>query len=342
MFDSFSSELVPLGWTDRVLALFNDLVVSDAEPARVIRVQRSRCVVAVADGSERVASAPALPAVGDWVAVRGDVVVEILPRWSALSRLDPDGTSVQVLAANIDLVLITAPADRLSLARVERELVLAWESGAQAIVVLTKADLATPTAAEDLDRRLVGVDVLVTSATTGAGVEALRGALQPCRTAVLLGPSGAGKSTLANELLGFDALATGLVRDGDSRGRHTTTSRQLVCVPSGGVLIDTPGLRSLGLSGDGDGIDHVFGDIDDLSAGCRFTDCRHDNEPGCAVLAASASGELDPQRLASYDKLRREMAAQQRRVDPLVRKAELSVWKARAKSARAIARRRPR
>jgi ribosome biogenesis GTPase len=300
-----------LGWSDRVLALFAGLDgPAAAAPARVVRVERSRCVVVSVDGTERPVAAEVLPAVGDWVAVLEDAVVGVVPRWSALTRLDPDGVTIQVLAANIDVVLITAPADRLSLARVERELIVAWDSGAVPVVVVTKADLATPELLADVRDHLVGVDVLATSAVTGSGVDAVRRALLPDRTAVLLGPSGAGKSTLANRLLGEDLLATAAVRAGDHRGHHTTTSRQLVCVPGGGVLIDSPGLRSVGLAADGGGMDHVFGDIEAMAAQCRFSDCAHDQEPDCAVKSAVASGALATERFARYDKLRRELAAQ--------------------------------
>ena len=326
--------LAPYGWGDRLVALFNDLDVDGAEPARVVRVERSACVVVGPDAVDRLVHAPVLPAVGDWVAVRRGVVAATVPRWSTLSRGDPHH-GVQVLAANVDVVLITAPADRLSPARVERELLVAWDSGARPVVVMTKADMAPAGMAEELEDRLVGVDVVVTSAATGEGVDRVRDVLRPGLTAVLLGPSGAGKSSLANRLLGADVLATAAVRDADQRGRHTTTSRQLVCLPSGGVLIDTPGLRSLGLAGHGEEIDQVFDDIADLAVGCRFRDCAHQTEPGCAVLAAAADGELGAGRLDSYRKLERELAAEARRQDPVLRKAELSVWKARSKAVRA-------
>jgi ribosome biogenesis GTPase len=285
--------------------------------------------------------AQVLPAVGDWVAAAGSVVVAVVPQWSALTRADPAGNGLQVLAANVDVVAITAPADRLSPARVERELAAAWDSGAQPLVILTKADLADPTTAENLATRLVGADVIATSAATGAGVDEFRRRLQPCRTAVLLGPSGAGKSTLANALLGEDILATGDVRDGDRRGRHTTTSRQLVAVPGGGVLIDTPGLRSLALAGEVE-IGQAFPEIEALAGGCRFGDCTHTVEPGCAVIAAAGDGGLDPARLESYRKLQREMAAEARRTDPLARKAQLSEWKSVMKSVRVNDKRRRR
>jgi ribosome biogenesis GTPase len=311
------------------------------ELARVVRIERSRAVVFGADGTDQLASAASLPAVGDWVLVREAIVREVLPRWSALTRSDPDG-GVQVLAANVDLVIITAPGDRLSPARVERELALAWDSGGRPIVVLTKADLVPPATLEDLQARLVGVDVIATSALSGVGINEVADALRPDHTAVMLGPSGAGKSTLANALLGGDYLATGAVREGDRRGRHTTTSRQLMGVPGGGVLIDTPGLRSLGLAADSAGIAHTFPDIDRLADMCRFSDCRHDSEPGCAVTDALGSGGLDPERYESFQKLQREVAAEARRTDPRIRKAQLSVWKAQLKSARANDKRRPR
>lgn len=339
--DPLPGALAPFGWSDRVLALFNVLADPRLEPARVVRVERSSCVAAFADGAERLLHAAVLPAVGDWLAVTDGVVRDVLARWSALSRADPSGTGVQVLAANVDLVVITAPADRLSPTRVERELAVAWDSGAQPLVALTKADLAADGVDHALRDRLVGVDVLTTSAATGRGVPELAELLKPSRTAVLLGPSGAGKSRLANALLGADVLATGPVRDADHRGRHTTTSRQLVVVPGGGVLIDTPGLRSLGLAGEG-AIDHAFPEIDSLASACRFADCRHEAEPSCAVAAAASSGSLEPGRLASFRKLQRELAAEARRTDPLVRKAELSVWKSRVRSARLNDKRRSR
>ncbi len=301
--------LSAFGWTDRVLALFNEVALPTLEPARVLRVDRSACAAVFSDGSQRLVHAAVLPAVGDWIAVRGESVEVVLPRWSGLTRADPSGAAVQVLAANIDLVVVTAPADRISPARVERELTVAWDSGAQPLVVLTKCDLADESTWEPLVERLVGVDVLASSATTGRGVQELRQRLQPARTAVLLGPSGAGKSTLANVLSGTDILATGTVRDRDRRGRHTTTSRQLISLPGGGVLIDTPGLRSLGLAGDV-AVGAAFPDIETLARSCRFSDCGHQTEPECAVLAAVDSGQLDHDRLASFHKLQREAAAE--------------------------------
>ena len=250
-------------------------------------------------------------AVGDWVAVRvvdeeTRLVHAVLPRRSALTRQDPgDEHSEQLLAANLDLVLIVAPLDRLRIARIERELLVAWDSGAQPVVVLSKADVAEDVDAvlADLNDRVTGADIVATSARTGAGVAQISAMLQPNKTAVLFGPSGAGKSSLANALLGDEVLATGAVREGDQRGRHTTTSRQLVPLPGGGVLIDTPGIRSISVWGGEEGLSAAFADIEELAEECRFRDCHHDREPGCAVRAAVERGDLHAERFASYRKL---------------------------------------
>lgn len=337
MYHQSFDALVPYGWSDRVLALFNDVPEQGIQPARIVRVERSSCVGVGPDGHERPLLAATLPAVGDWVAVRDQSIRHVLPRWSAVTRLDELGAGVQVLAADVDLVAITAPADRLSPARVERELAMAYDSGAQPLVLVTKADLDVSGEAENLRARLPGVEVLALSAQRGDGLDELGPHLRPGVTAVLLGPSGAGKSTLANALLGTSRLATGAVRAQDQRGRHTTTSRQLVTLPGGGVLIDTPGLRSLDLAA-GTGIDLVFPEIEELARSCRFGDCRHEVEPDCAVRAAAEEGTLDADRLASYRKLQRELAADRRRTDPMARQAELRTWKLRTKAARAAGR----
>jgi ribosome biogenesis GTPase len=242
--------------------------------------------------------------------------------------MDPHGDRLQVLAANVDLVLVTCPADRPSIERVERETVLAWDAGAQPAVLVTKADLDADALVASLRDRLVGVDVLQTSAYDRAGVEDVAALLAPDRTAVVLGPSGAGKSTLINALLGEDRLATAAVRDEDARGRHTTTTRDLVAIPSGGVVIDTPGLRSLGLGTDRDvGMANAFADIAELAEDCRFRDCRHESEPGCAVRDAVRTGALDADRFASYQKLAGELAYEERRVDPAAARAQREEWK---------------
>ena len=299
--------LVPYGWDERVATLYASLASDGHEPGRVGRVDRDRCTVRTATGTLR-AAAEVLPVTGDWVALRHDdgspAVDVVLSRWSALER---EG---QLLAANVDIVFVVAALDReLNLNRMERELVLAWDSGARPVVVLTKSvsvadvDVLTKTVAA----RAVGVDVVTTSAASGQGVEDLLAHIRPNRTAVLLGPSGAGKSTMVNRILDREALVTAPVREGDHKGRHTTSSRHLVVVPGGGVLIDTPGLRSVGLTGAEGGVALTFPDIEELGEGCRFRDCRHVGEPGCAVVEAMGDGRLDPERVASYRKVQGEM-----------------------------------
>lgn len=323
--------LLSVGWSDRVQALLSPLLEQGLDPARVIGVERGLRRLATSAG-ERSLPAPGT-VVGDWVALAAEAVQEIAPRWTALGRLDPGGGR-QLLVANVDLVLIAAPADRLSAARVERELVICWESGAQPVVVLTKLDVAPSGAAEALADRLGPVDIVATSAVAGDGLDALRTLLVHPVTAAFLGPSGAGKSTLINALLGEERLPVGAVRDDDHRGRHTTTSRQLIPLPSGGSLIDMPGLRSLGTDASDEAVAAAFPDIDDLAARCRFADCTHEVEPGCAVAAASAAGTLDSARLGNYRKLIRETAFERRRVDPLARREESRVWKSRTKELR--------
>jgi ribosome biogenesis GTPase len=304
--------LVPLGWDDRVAALYNSEAGPSSQPGRVGRVDRDRCSVRTVSGQVR-ASAAVLPTTGDWVVLRSDpkpAVDAILPRWSALER---EG---QLLAANVDVVFVVAALDReLNLNRIERELVLAWDSGARPVVVLTKADTSPESAmlAKTVAARAVGVAVVLTSAATGEGVDEIQAHVQPNRTAVLLGPSGAGKSTLVNRLLGVspdgpDSQVTSAVRTGDHKGRHTTSSRHLLVIPGGGVLIDTPGLRSVGLTGAEGGVALAFPDVEEVGGHCRFRDCRHAGEPGCAVAAAVADGRLDPDRVASYTKLQAELA----------------------------------
>ena len=325
--------LASLGWNDRVAALYEELAGDSDLPARVVRVERSSSVVVGPDGLDVVVDSAVLPSVGDWVVLHDRAILHVLPRWSELNRRDPERPGLQTLASNIDIVMIVAPADRLSHARVERELAVAWDSGARPLVVLTKVDLGEPGIAAGLRDRLVGVDVIASSVVTGEGVDDMLAALRPDRTAVLLGPSGAGKSSLANAVLGGAVMATAEVRDSDRRGRHTTVSRQLLAVPGGGVIIDTPGLRSLGLASDG-GLDAVFPEIEQLAAQCRFSDCSHEVEPGCEVQAAITESRLAPGRLASFRKLQREVASEGRRKDPLRRQTQLRIWKARAKAAK--------
>lgn len=325
--------LAALGWDAGVARLLE--ADDDTVPGRVVRVDLDSCQVATQATDTRARSRTPV-AVGDWVRVRVDdvgTVTQIAERWSQVTRRDPSGLT-QVLAANVDLVLVAAPADRLSVARVEREVAIGWDSGAQPVVLLTKSDLDSGEAERQLTERLVGVDVIRVSAVSGEGAEAVRSLLRPARTGVLLGPSGAGKSSLTNLLSGREVAETGPVREGDRRGRHVTSARHLQVLPGGGVLIDTPGLRSLSLAEDHGGVSAAFPDIEALSTQCRFRDCVHDLEPGCAVMAAQEAGTLDPERLANYRKLRRELDFQLRRDDPVAAHEARMVWKQRAKAAR--------
>ena len=330
-------QLASLGWSPRLSAL--SAMFSHPphlEPARLVRVERGE--VAAATGSAAIAAAvagrldpagePGPPAVGDWVMLDRSsdlaVVRAILPRATTLGRRAAGGPErIQVVAANVDLVLLVEGLDRgPNPRRLERGAALAWNGGATPVVVLTKTELADDLEAS-LERARAGapfVEVIALSAASGAGLSELGRHLRPGPTAVMLGPSGAGKSTLVNRLLGEERFATGAVRSSDRRGRHTTTRRELVLLPSGGCLIDTPGVRELGLWLDGEAVSVAFPELEALAVGCRFRDCRHEGEPGCAVLAAVAAGELDAARLASFHRLRGEAEAHERRHDPARRR----------------------
>jgi ribosome biogenesis GTPase len=255
------------------------------------------------------------PVVGDWVAVDGDdLVAALLPRRSLLRRRDAIADAEQAMAANVDLLVIVCGLDRpMRDGRVQRAVALAWDAGATPLVVLTKADLVPDPVhvGETVDavRSAVHeVDVLVVSASDGTGMADLL-AVVSGQTVVLLGESGAGKSTLVNALVGEDVAATGAVRAGDAKGRHTTTTRQLHPLPGGGVLLDSPGIRAIGLWVDPEAVDAVFPELEVLASDCRFADCAHDGEPGCAVSAAVADGRLDDERLATWRAMRGEATA---------------------------------
>ena len=333
------TDLSSLGWlTHRDAEL-----PAGCRPGRVARVDRGRLTVLTADGEERAHPAAALlggtgPAVGDWVALRGELAVAVLPRRSAFTRVVAGRTSAeQVVAANLDVVLVVdalTAAPRLR--RVARYLAVAWGSGATPVVVLTKADLCddVPAALLAVAEDAVGVDVLPVSSVTGEGLDAVRALLGPGRTAAMVGPSGVGKSSLANALAGTPVAATREVRDADGRGRHTTTARELHLLPGGGLLVDTPGMRELGVVDDA-GIDTAYADVTELAAACRFRDCTHRTEPGCAVAAAIDDGRLDPARYTAWRKLQAEAHRQALRSDARARAAEHARVRALHRSYRA-------
>jgi ribosome biogenesis GTPase len=319
------TDLAPLGWAaDRMSE-----VPDSTQVARVARVDRGLLTVLTATGEQRVHSGGGLhdgsgPAVGDWVAVRGELAVRVLPRRTAFVRTAAGrGSAPQVVAANVDLVLVVdALVGEARLRRVERYLAVAWASGATPVVVLTKADLCpdVPAALARVAEDAVGVDVLAVSSMSGAGLPRLRSLVVPGCTAAMVGPSGVGKSSLANALAGRPVAATAGIRE-DGRGRHTTTARELHLLPGGGLLIDTPGMRELALPG-GDGLDEAYADVTDRAAECRFRDCAHRTEPGCAVAAAIDRGELDPARFTAWRKLQAEAHWQERRADARARSVE--------------------
>lgn len=260
--------------------------------------------------------------VGDWLVVDGEHVVALLERASLLRRRAAGGEDVQLLAANIDLVLLACGLDRpVTAGRIQRGEALAWDAGAHPVLVLTKADVTAdlPGLLDRLDEEHVGLERFVTSASTGAGIPELRSRLAGA-TAVLLGESGAGKSRLVNAVLGSEAARVGAVRAGDSKGRHTTTNRQLHLLEGGGVLIDSPGIREVGLAGDEESVDATFADVEDVATTCHFTDCTHEGEPGCAVALAVTAGELSQDRVEAYADLRREAASAARRADEHARR----------------------
>lgn len=329
------------GWTAELTSYFSTFTAPAGcvlRPGRVARVDRGRCTVIVPDGSGSTEPLHAdhgpdeLPVTGDWVAVSegpaGVFVHALAPRRTELRRsTSSKRAEAQVLAANVDTVVVVASlAVEPDHGRIERFLVLAWESGAQPVVVLTKAD-AAPDAEHilrDVTAVAPGAQVLAVSALTGEGMDVLAACLAG-GASVLLGPSGVGKSTLVNVLTGRQAMAVQATRD-DGKGRHTTTTRELLPLPGGGVLIDTPGVRGVGMYDSGEGLQAVFADVEELAAECRFGDCGHGAEPGCAVQGAIASGELTERRLDSYRKLQRENRWMASRVDARLRAEMRREW----------------
>jgi ribosome biogenesis GTPase / thiamine phosphate phosphatase len=344
-------DLSALGWD----AAHAENLPAGLEPGRVVTVHRGELDVYTVRGIERSKMPGRLLfdatdlAVGDWVGLEdvgdgGALVRAVLPRRSAIVRnAAGNATRSQTLVANVDIAFVVSSlGPDLEPRRIERYLVTIWSSGAEPEIVLTKADRREDSSAmvAEVEAVAPGVPVHVVSAVSGEGVDALRARIEPGKTSVLLGSSGVGKSTLVNRFAGSELMATTETREDDDEGRHTTSHRELILLPGGGVLIDTPGLRELQLWDVAEGIDETFADIDDLAADCRFGDCAHENEPGCAVLEAVENGSLDPGRLASWRKLQRELHALAVRQDALLRKEETRKWRLLTRDARARTRRR--
>lgn len=324
-------DLSKLGYNP-ALAFQMEEAAEHALPARVSRVDRGRARVFIASGERTALIAHPLTmleahddatlAVGDWVACveRDDqlIVQAVLPRRSAFARARHSGASArQLLAANIDVAFVVTSLDQdFSLRRIERYLALVRASGdARAVIVLNKADLHDDVSRfrDEIFSVAAGASLLVVSALRDEGLEPLRRELEGGLTGALFGSSGVGKSTLINRLLGEELLATSPVRADDDHGRHTTTARSMFVLPAGGVVIDTPGLREVGVLGDEHDLEHVFAEIAELAEACHFGDCQHLDEPGCAVRAALESGDLDERRLASFIQLRKEQQSAARR-----------------------------
>lgn len=352
MIEAGADALTALGWDDRLAAL----LASEATglvPGRILAEERGAYLVVTAAGEGPATASGRLrhdteldptaawPAVGDWVAMEPlaeegsgsdhRLIQRVLSRRTAVIRRSPGDRRMpsQVLAANVDVVfVVTSVNAEFNVRRLERYVTVAWESGATPVLLLSKSDLADDLHGFRLTAGTTapGVDVIAVSAITGEGLESVRGHLGVGRTVVFTGSSGVGKSSIVNALAGAPLLDTGGIREGDARGRHTTTRRQLVRLAEG-LLIDTPGLRELGVL-DGEGLHTAFDDVDRVAAGCRFTDCQHQSEPGCAVRAAIASGDLDRARFDAYEKLQREAARAAIATNALSRRAERKKWTA--------------
>jgi ribosome biogenesis GTPase len=343
------------GWSDALQHAFAIHSANGLAPARVIVQQRGLYLVATAEGeasarlSGRFAHAAAdgdYPVAGDWVAAAlrpqeaSATIHRLLPRRSAFVRKAVGGGTSQVVAANVDVAfLVTSLNADLNPRRIERYLATAWDSGASPVIVLTKADLCPGHERDALQARIeavaLGVPVHAVSAVTGEGLDRLRQCFAPGRTAALLGSSGTGKSSLVNALAGAPLMATRAISEHAARGRHTTTHRQLVLLPDRRLVLDTPGMRELGLWEADAGVAATFADIEALAGRCRFGDCAHEAEPGCAVQAALADGSLDAGRWRSWMKLQRELAHAARKDDPSERAALRKVWIQRARHNRA-------
>jgi ribosome biogenesis GTPase / thiamine phosphate phosphatase len=322
--------LESLGWDAQFEDRFKQIAGPDDVPARVLADYAAEYLLHDGETTRRAITRHVDPAVGDWVAVDGDVIMGIVDRRSVFARQSPGTeTKQQVLAANVDVAFVVAVATDVNIRRIERYLTIAWQSGAAPVVVLTKADLigSTVDVADDLESAAAGTPVVITSSLSGEGLDGITRHLQPHRTGVLLGPSGAGKSTLINSIVGSAVMRTREIHGASGEGRHMTSHRQLVQLPDGGMIIDTPGLREAQLWVGEDALAAVFEDIEELALQCRFSDCGHRTEPGCAIKAALDDGTLDAGRLASYRKLQRELRAISARSDARLKAEDRRKWK---------------
>jgi ribosome biogenesis GTPase len=342
------------GWNDAFQQSFDALAAPDLIPGRVLEQQRGRYRVVTAHGDldAQVTGRFAFeagegdhPVAGDWVALAArpnegaGTIHHVLPRATAFQRRAPVSGALQIVAANLDVALIVQSLNGdLNPRRLERYLAAAYDSGAKPVIVLTKADLCDDVTGEmiKLGRSAGDAPMIAISAVTGEGLDALARHLPPGATSALLGSSGVGKSTLVNALAGADLMLTKDISGDDKRGRHTTTHRELILLPSGALLLDSPGMRELGVWQDADeGVAATFADVEALFLDCRFSDCSHRGEPGCAVRGAMESGALEPGRWESYLKMQRELQFEARKEDPKLKAEHHKLWMSRAKNYRA-------